>query len=143
MPRHLKEELKRRSDLKKPKTPEEVRQQRLQEMIQSVQSWLEKEAPNYWRAIDVVDKARNRLNASSYGYFQGIPVTSKSAAELRDQTRPAEMDSAASQIPLRREENCPQWLASWIAYWEPRDESLRNELLNLVRAKQPVYSSFG
>jgi transposase len=142
-PIELQEQLKMSSDSEKSKTPEEVRQLRLQEMVQLADSWLAEQRRNYWRAINVVDKARNRLNASSYGYFRGIPEPSKRAAELRDQNRPEEMDSASSQSLLRREEVCAQWLARWMAAWAPRDEELRNEVFNQVRAKQRVYPYFG
>jgi len=45
----------------KPLSPEELRRQRLKEMLQLVGSWLLERKPDYWRAINVLDKARIRL----------------------------------------------------------------------------------
>lgn len=140
--RSVKGALGKSSDSERLTTAEDVRQQRLQEMVELVHSWLAERRADYHRATSVVDKARNRLNASSHAYFDGMPEPSMSAAELRDQSRPQEMDSAMSQRLSRREEVCAKWLARWMAEWEPRDEALRYEVLNQVRSKQRVYPVF-
>jgi nucleoid DNA-binding protein len=129
-------------DSERPTAAEEARQQRLQEMVDLVDSWLAEQKRDYRRATSVVDIARNKLSASSHAYFRGIPEPSMSAEALRDQTRPPEVDSARAQNLSRREEVCAQWLSRWIAEWEPRDEALRNEVFRRVRAIQRVYPVF-
>ena len=57
-----------------------------------------------------------------------------SAVQLRDYTRPPEMDAAKSQSLSRREEVCALWLARWLAAWAPEDKQLRNNVLDQARA---------
>jgi hypothetical protein len=111
-------------------SPKEHRQQRLQEMLELIQSWMVDHKSDYTRAKNVVGKAHNRLKASRDFYVKSLPESDLSPSELRDQSRPTEMSAAASQGIARREEVCAQWLAGWLAVWSPRDEGLRNEVLN-------------
>ena len=118
-----------------PLSPEQLRQQHLEEMLQLVGSWLLERKPDYWRAINVLDKARKNLAASPSGFYvRGLHESLMSAAQLRDHTRPPEMDAAKSQSLSRREEVCALWLARWLAAWAPEDKQLRNEVLDKVRA---------
>jgi hypothetical protein len=126
------EPLKRRPP--KPLSPEQLRRQRLEEMLQLVGSWLLERKPDYLRAINVLDKARNLLATHRDSVVRGAPESPMSAAELRDYTRPPEMGSAKSQSLSRREEVCALWLARWLAAWEPDDKQLRNDVLDQVRA---------
>jgi hypothetical protein len=112
-------------------------------MVELVHFWLAEQKADYRRATSVVDIARKRLNARPLSSFRVTSQPSTTAAALRDQTRPPEVDSAHSQNLWRREEVCAQWLAGWMAAWEPRDEKLRNEVFDQVRAKQRVYPVFG
>jgi nucleoid DNA-binding protein len=117
-----------------PLSPEELRRQHLEEMLQLVQAWFVERDPDYTRATTVVDKARNSLAASRPDFYaRGLPESPMSAAQLRDHTRPKEMDSAKSQGMSRREHVCALWLARWLAAWEPQDKKLRNNVLNQVR----------
>jgi hypothetical protein len=118
----------------KPLSPEQLRRQRLEEMLQLVGSWLLERKPDYLRAINVLDKARNLLATHRDSVVRGAPESPMSAAELRDYTRPPEMGSAKSQSLSRREEVCALWLARWLAAWEPDDKQLRNDVLDQVRA---------
>jgi hypothetical protein len=121
----------------KPLSPEELRRQHLEEMLQLVGSWLLERKPDYWLAINVLDKARNHLAASkdlsAWGSPESPPESPMSAAQLRDRTRPQEMDSANNTD--RREEVCALWLARWLAAWAREDKQLRKEVLDWVRAR--------
>jgi hypothetical protein len=116
----------------KPLSPEELRRQRLEEMLQLVGSWLLERKPDYWRAINVLDKARIRLATHRDSPFRASPESPMSAEQLRDHTRPPEMDSARGTS--RTEEVCAQWLAGWLAAWEPQDKQLRNQVIDQTRA---------
>ena len=120
----------------KPLSPEELRRQHLEEMLQLVGSWLLERKPDYWLVINVLDKARNHLAASkdlsAWGSPEAPPESPMSAAQLRDLTRPPEMASASN--PDRREEVCALWLALWLAAWAREDKQLRKEVLDWVRA---------
>jgi nucleoid DNA-binding protein len=119
----------------KPLSPEELRRQRLKEMLQLVGSWLLERKPDYWRAINVLDKARKSLAASPSGFYvRGLPESPMSAVQLRDYTRPPEMDAVSSQVRSRGEEVCALWLARWLAAWERKDEQLRNKVIDQTRA---------
>ena len=118
-----------------PLSPKELRRQHLEEMLELVGAWLLEQKPNYLRAINVLDKARNSLAASRPDFYaRGLPESPMSAAQLRDHTRPKEMDSAKSQGMSRREHVCALWLARWLAAWEPKDEKLRNQVIDQTRA---------
>ena len=56
-----------------PLSPEQLRQQRLEEMLQLVGAWLDEQKPYYTRSDNVLDKARNRLAASWTSPFWGCP----------------------------------------------------------------------
>ena len=101
-------------------------------MLQLVGSWLVERKPYYSREKNVLDKARIRLAASEDLYIRGLHESPMSAEQLRDHTRPPEMDSARGTS--RKEEVCALWLARWLAAWEPKDEQLRNEVLDQTRA---------
>jgi hypothetical protein len=104
-------------------------------MLQLVQAWLDAQKGDYSRPETVLDKARNRLAASRPDfYLRGLPESPMSAAQLRDHTRPREMDAASSQGKYRAEEVCALWLARWLAAWEPQDEQLRNQVIDQTRA---------
>ena len=120
-----------------PLSPEDLRRQRLEEMLQLVQSWLVERDRDYWRATNVLDKARNHLATSR---DRASPESPMSAAQLRDHTRPPEMDSAITQSLYRREEVCALWLARWLAAWAPEDNELRNNVLGQARATLPARS---
>jgi nucleoid DNA-binding protein len=117
-----------------PLSPDELRRQHLEEMLQLVQAWLDERDPDYQRAENVLDKARKLLATRRDSPVRGVPESSMSAAQLRDYTRPPEMDSAKSQSLSRREEVCALWLARWLAAWEPQDKKLRNEVIDRTRA---------
>ena len=118
-----------------PLSPEELRRQRLEEMLQLVGSWLVERKPDYVRAINVLDKARKSLAASRPDFYvRGLPESPMSAEQLRDHTRPPEMDSVIPQVRSRREEVCALWLARWLAAWERKDEQLRNKVIDQLRA---------
>jgi nucleoid DNA-binding protein len=118
-----------------PLSPEELRRQRLEEMLQLVGSWLVERKPDYVRAINVLDKARKSLAASRPDFYvRGLPESPMSAEQLRDHTRPPEMDSVIPQVRSRREEVCALWLARWLAAWERKDEQLRNKVIDQTRA---------
>ena len=102
-------------------------------MIDLIKSWLDKHKNDYWRAKNVIDEARNLLNSRPKSWVKK-PEPSLSAAELRDQTRPAEMDSARRHGLMRSEHVCAVWLARWLSAWAPGDDDLQFELLNRVRA---------
>jgi hypothetical protein len=120
--------------LEVPLSPEQLRRQHLEEMLQLVQAWLVERDPDYQRAENVLDKARIRLATRRDSSARGLSESPMSAAQLWDYTRPQEMDAASSQNLSRREEVCAIWLARWLAAWEPKDEKLRNHVLNQVRA---------
>jgi hypothetical protein len=102
-------------------------------MLQLVGSWLLERKPDYWRAINVLDKARKSLAASPSGFYvRASPESLMSAAQLRDHTRPPEMDSARGTS--RTEEVCALWLANWLAAWAPKEEQLRNKVIDQTRA---------
>jgi len=114
-----------------PLSPEQLRRRRLEEMLQLVGSWLLERKPDYWLAINVLDKAWNHLAASPNFFVRGLPESTMSAAQLRDHTRPPGMDSASRD---RREEVCALWLARWLADWAREDKQLRKEVLDQIRA---------
>jgi nucleoid DNA-binding protein len=116
----------------KPLSPEQLRRQHLEEMLLLVESWLIEQKYYYSIAERVLDKARIRLTASGDHYVRGLHESPMSAQQLRDSTRPPEMDSARGTY--RTEEVCALWLAGWLAAWAPKDEQLRNQVLNRVRA---------
>jgi hypothetical protein len=122
----------------KPLSPEQLRRQRLEEMLQLVGSWLVEQKHYYSRPERVLDKARIRLAASEDFYVRGLHESQMSAAQLRDHTRPREMDAAIPQGTYRTEEVCAQWLACWLAAWAPEDKQLRNDVLNRLRAQLTV-----
>jgi hypothetical protein len=102
-------------------------------MLQLVGSWLLERKPDYWHAINVLDKARKSLAASPSGFYvRGLPESPMSAAQLRDHTRPREMDTARGTS--RTEEVCALWLANWLAAWEPKEEQLRNKVIDKIKA---------
>ena len=114
-----------------PLSPEELRRQRLEEMLQLVQSWLVERDHDYLRATNVLDKARKHLATSR---DRGLPESPMGADQLLHHTRPQEMDAASSQNLFRREEVCALWLARWLAAWAPQDRELRNNVLDQARA---------
>ena len=117
-----------------PLSPEELWRQHLKEMLQLVQSWLVEQKHYYSIAERVLDKARHRLATHRDSSARGLPESPMSAAQLRDHTRPEEMDSAKSQGTYRTEEVCALWLARWLAAWEPQDKQLRNDVLDRAPA---------
>jgi hypothetical protein len=116
-----------------PLSPEQLRRQHLEEMLQLVGSWLLERKPDYSRPERVLDKARKLLAARLDLCIQGLPESPMSAAQLRDHTLPPEMDSARGTS--RTEEVCAQWLARWLAAWEPQEKKLRNQVLDQIRAR--------
>jgi len=120
----------------KPLRAEQLRRQRLKEMLQLVGSWFVERDPDYTRATNVLDKARNFLAARLDLCIQGVPESPMSAEQLRDHTRPPEMDSARGTSS--REEACAKWLANWLAGWAPKDKQLRKDLLDQTRAALPA-----
>jgi hypothetical protein len=120
----------------KPLSPKQLRRQHFEEMLQLVQAWLVEQKHYYSIAERVLDKARKSLAASPSGiYVRGLLESLMSAAQLRDHTRPTEMDSAIPQGTFRTEEVCALWLARWLATWEPKDKQLRNDVLDQTRAR--------
>lgn len=119
-------------------SPEQRRQQRLEEMVDLIDSWLAEHRQDYLHRENVLDKAKNRLKAKPGFYVQQLPDSSLSAAELLAKTRPEEMDSARLQSISRREEVCALWLARWLAAWAPHDEDLRDAVLNQARSRLRV-----
>jgi hypothetical protein len=117
-----------------PLSPEQLRRQHLEEMLQLVGAWLDERKGDYSIAERVLDKARNRL-ATHRNVPRRLPESSMSAAQLRDHTRPTEMDSAKSQGMSRREEVCAIWLERWLAAWEPKDEQLRYQVIDQTKAR--------
>src|ERR1035437_3680255 len=117
-----------------PLSPEELRRQRLEEMLQLVGSWLLERKPDYLHAINVLDKARIRLATHRDLPVRGLPESTMSADQLRDHTRPPEMD--IPQSLSRREEVCALWLAVGLAAGAPKDKQLRNVVLD--RAPRPA-----
>jgi hypothetical protein len=97
-------------------------------MLQLVGSWLLERKPDYLHAINVLDKARIRLATHRDLPVRGLPESTMSADQLRDHTRPPEMD--IPQSLSRREEVCALWLARWLAAWAPEDKQLRNDVLD-------------
>jgi nucleoid DNA-binding protein len=132
VPRPLKPRPSKQPSPEIPPSPEQLRQQHLEEMLPLVQAWLVDQKHYYSREENVLDKARIRLAASQDHYVRGLPESTMSAAQLRDHTRPEEMDSARGTS--RTEEICAKWLANWLAAWEPKDEQLRNQVLDQTRA---------
>jgi hypothetical protein len=103
-------------------------------MLQLVQSWLVEWKLDYQRAENVLDKARNHLATHRDVPVRGLPESPMSADQLRDHTRPPEMDAVRFQGRFRGEEACALWLTSWLAAWAPEDKQLRNDVLDQVRA---------
>jgi hypothetical protein len=101
-------------------------------MLELVGAWLLERKPYYLHAINVLDKARIRLKARRDSPLPQLPESTMSAAQLRDYTRPP--DPVIPQSPFRREEACAQWLANWLAAWEPKDKELRNKVIDQTRA---------
>src|ERR1017187_3590256 len=118
-----------------PLSPEQLRRQHLEEMLQLVGAWLVEQKYYYSIEERVLDKARIRLAASQDHYIRGLHESPRSAAQLRDHTRPPEMDAAIPQGTYRTEEVCAKWLANWLAAWEPKDEKLRNQVIDQTRAR--------
>jgi DNA-binding CsgD family transcriptional regulator len=119
-----------------PLSPEQLRRQHLEEMLSLVQSWLDAQRSNCQRAENILDKARNSLAASRQDFsVRGLPESPMSAVQLRDYTRPPEMDAVKSQSLSRREEICALWLARWLAAWAPEDKQLRKDVLDQTRAR--------
>jgi hypothetical protein len=118
----------------KPLSPKQQRRQHLEEMLQLVGTWLLEQRPNYLRAINVLDKARIRL-ATHRDVPARASESTMSAVQLRDHTRPPEMDATIPQGTYRTEEICALWLARWLAAWEPKDEQLRYQVLDQTRAR--------
>jgi nucleoid DNA-binding protein len=133
VPEPLKQRQSKHRDAEIPPSPEELRRQRLEEMLQLVQSWLVERNHDYLRATNVLDKARNLLTTSQDFYVRGLPQSPMGADQLLHHTRPQEMDAASSQNRSRREEVCALWLARWLAAWAPQDKELRNHVLDQTR----------
>jgi nucleoid DNA-binding protein len=133
MPRPLKPRPSKQPSPEIPPSPEQLlRQQHLEEMLELVGAWLLERKPYYLHAINVLDKARIRLKARRDSPLPQLPESTMSAAQLRDYTRPP--DPVIPQSPFRREEACAQWLANWLAAWEPKDKELRNKVIDQTRA---------
>ena len=135
VPEPLKPEPPKPSGPEIPLSPEQLRQQHLEEMLQLVRAWLDERNNYYQHKENVLDKARIRLAARRKFPVPELPESPMSAAQLRDDTRPKEWDSAKSQGMSRREEVCATWLERWLAAWEPKDEQLRNQVINQTRAR--------
>jgi nucleoid DNA-binding protein len=118
-----------------PLSPEELRRQHLEEMLQLVQSWLVERYHDYQHATNVLDKARILLATRRDLPVRELPESPMSADQLLHHTRPQEMDSASSQNRFRGEEACALWLARWLAAWAPQDKQLRNDVLDQARAR--------
>ena len=114
-------------------SPEQLRQQHLEEMLQLVGAWLVDQKHYYSREETVLDKARKLLATHRDSTVRGTPESLMSAAQLRDHTRPP--DPVVPQSLSRREEACATWLALWLAAWEPQDKQLRNQVINQTRAR--------
>jgi hypothetical protein len=121
-----------------PLSPKELRQQHLEEMLQLVQAWFVERDPDYTRATSVVEKARKLLTSRQDFPVPEMPGSPMSATQLRDHTRPSEMDPASSPNINRREEVCALWLARWLAAWAPEDKQLRYEVLDQAKALLPA-----
>jgi nucleoid DNA-binding protein len=135
VPRPLKPRPPKQPSPEIPLSPEQLLQrQHLEEMLQLVQAWFVERDPDYTRATSVVDKARKLLTSRQDFPVPELPESPRSAAQLRDDTRPTEMDPASSPNINRREEVCAQWLANWLAAWEPKDKQLRNQVIDQTRA---------
>jgi nucleoid DNA-binding protein len=118
-----------------PLSPEQLlRRQHLEEMLPLVQAWLDEQYKYYQRAENVLDKAKIRLATHRDVPARGLPESPMSAAQLRDYTRPPEMDTTIDQGRFRGEEACALWLTNWLAAWEPKDEQLRNQVIDQTRA---------
>jgi hypothetical protein len=109
--------------------------QHLEEMLQLVQAWLDERNNYYQHKENVLDKARIRLAARRKFPVPELPESPGRAAQLRDHTRPEEMDSVGPKNRFRGEEVCAIWLERWLAAWEPQDKQLRNQVLNQTRAR--------
>jgi nucleoid DNA-binding protein len=118
-----------------PLSPGQLRQQHLEEMLELVGAWLLERKPDYMRAINVLDKARIRLATHRDVPVRGLPESPMSAAQLRDYTRPPEMDEVGPKNRFRGEHVCALWLARWLGAWEPKDEKLRKQVLDQTRAR--------
>jgi hypothetical protein len=116
-----------------PLSPEQLRQQHLEEMLQLVGAWLLDQKQHYSREETVLDKARIRLASRRNFPVPELTESSMSAEQLRDSTRPPEMDSARGTY--RTEEDCAKWLERWLAAWEPKDKQLRNQVIDQTRAR--------
>ena len=116
-------------------SPEELRRQHLEEMLQLVGAWLDERDKYYQRKENVLDKARIRLASRRDSPVRRLPESPMSGAQLRDHTRPEEMDSVGPKNRFRGEEVCALWLARWLAAWEPKDEQLRNQVIDQTRAR--------
>lgn len=127
-------ELPPRPVFPRPLSPEELRRKHLEEMLSLVQSWIGEQWNNCQRKENILDKARIRLASSQDFFAQLLPEAPMSAAQLRDYTRPPEMDGAIPQGTYRTEEVCAKWLANWLEAWAPEDKQLRKEVLEKVRA---------
>jgi hypothetical protein len=103
-------------------------------MLPLVQAWLDEQYKYYQRAENVLDKAKIRLATHRDVPARGLPESPMSAAQLRDYTRPPEMDTTIDQGRFRGEEACALWLTNWLAAWEPKDEQLRNQVIDQTRA---------
>jgi nucleoid DNA-binding protein len=121
-----------------PLSPEQLRRQHLEEMLQLVQAWLVERDPDYTRATSVLNKARKLLTSRRDFPVPEMPESPMSAAQLRDHTRPPEIDPASSPNINRREEVCALWLARWLAAWAPEDKQLRYVVLDQARATLPA-----
>jgi hypothetical protein len=104
-------------------------------MLRLVQAWLGAQHKYYVRKENVLDKARNRLATRRDVPVQGLPESPMTAAQLRDQTRPLEMDPVIDQGRFRGEEACALWLANWLAAWESQDKQLSNQVIDQTRAR--------
>jgi nucleoid DNA-binding protein len=117
-----------------PLSPEQLRRQHLEEMLQLVHAWLVDQKHYYSREETVLDKARIRLATHRDIPVRGLPESTMSAAQLRDDTRP--LDPDMPQGPFRQEEACATWLADWLAAWEPQDKQLRNQVIDQTRTRR-------
>jgi hypothetical protein len=111
-------------------------EQHLEEMLQLVHAWLDERGNYYQHKENVLDKARKSLAASRPDFYtRGLPESPMSAAQLRDYTRPPEMDEVGPKNRFRGEHVCALWLARWLGAWEPKDEKLRKQVLDQTRAR--------
>ena len=116
-----------------PLSPEQLRRQHLEEVLQLVQSWLDEQKRDYLRPENVLDKARKSL-AAHRDPRSGVARIADECCSTAGSHPSQEMDAAKPQSQSRREETCAKWLANWLAAWEPKDKQLRTEVLNKVRA---------